>query len=133
MDSKRIRGLGYLRSFQLENGELSWNQECAWKFIVVDNYFIIAPMFDHISLYSVFMTRELLIEEAKEKANAIATAIMRNPWPNQIIAAGMVNAQGVVTEWKSSGFRVQTPLDRQPELQAIITDLFQTGRLNPVI
>ncbi len=118
-------------TIMLRNNKLQWTSDkYAYKFVVTQSHFIIGTISNHSQLYGVFRTQHLCIAEARKQIEKIA----KDPRAHRhhIIAAGMVKANGEVTEWESEGFGVKTPPERQQEIQTIVTELYQFGKLTPL-
>lgn len=119
-DTQRIRSLGIMTTFQVEDGQVTWNvqdpQDVAYKFLVISGRLVIAPISDHTELYAVWSTlEEEPTRELKDRVRKIAEAQWgaRN---HLVTAAGKMSADGNVTGWKSDGFRVETPIHLREEI-----------------
>ena len=129
LDYARIRSLGIFRTFDIVKDEIEWfRPECAYKFLVVDGRLVIAPINDHTELYAVYSTRNLPLDEAKAKVEAVAKEqySRRN---FSVRGAGMIGADGKVTGWKSGGFSIETPVNMREEIELEVARLFQNGDL----
>lgn len=131
MDTQHIRTLGIFRTFSKEGDEVQWsNQECAYKFIVVNGQLIIAPIGDHSELYAVYSVWNDPVDEVKSKVHAIA----KEQWQGRnysVTGAGTIGVDGRVTGWKSQCFRIETPSHMREEIEREVVRLFQIGELNP--
>ncbi len=115
-----------------EDGEtLEWVSDAySYKFVVTtQNCLIIGTMNNHVQLYAAFLTQHLPVMEAAEQIEKISKCPHEHR--NNILAAGNVKFDGQVMEWESGGFRVKTPPEEQQNLQTIITELYNSGKLKP--
>ena len=125
-DYPRFRVLGALRTFCEEGGKVYWNaRDCAFKFLMIGTQLVIAPIDDHVALFTVFTTLDLSLDEAKLEAQAIEKA----PRSSSVIGAGKIGIDGKVSGWKSDGFCIETPHHLREEIEQEIAKLFQNGEL----
>lgn len=128
MNADRIKAIDVMRTFLETDGVRRWIGKFAFKFIVVNGVLVIGPIRDHAQLYAAFVTRDEPAEDVKAKIGSISLEQFggRN-W--SVTAAGEIDANGVVTGWKSTAFRVETPEDQRPEIAATVLELFEAGKL----
>lgn len=112
------------------NGLLEWMGKWSYKFVVTaDDTLVIGTIRNHSQVLGVYFFKDLPAGEARAEIEKV----VRSPRDHrhQLIAAGTIDASGQVVDWESGGFRIVTPLDRRQELQAVITELYEAGRLKP--
>lgn len=129
MDIDRLRGLGVIKTFCDTLDGLVWiDRRCAYKFLVVDDQLVIGPINDHSELYAAFKTRQMAVEDAKSQIHAISMEQYgrRN---YSVTAAGQVSADGLVTGWKSTAFRLETPPEIRGEIERLVAELHKSGAL----
>ncbi len=133
-DTTRIRAAGVTPSYAFENGKLEWSvRKMALKFLVIGDLLVIGAATDHSELFSLFMTDSIPVDDAdlQAKAKKAAHDAWYRKYDGYVVAAGQISADGRITGWKSSCFRVETPLHMRDEIEREIGCLFQSGQLTP--
>lgn len=117
------------RSRRLVDGVPKWIlDDHTFKFILVPDAgrillkgltLVIAPIRCHIALYAVYKTLTLDGHEAEQECEKVFQELMsgRRRIDRLIVGAGNANVRGDVTNWKSSGFNVETPVELRGEIQ----------------
>ena len=137
MDYKRIRALGELPTFDKEGSNICWyDQNCAFKFLVINGLLVIGAIGDHLDLYAVYSVWDQPVdEETPDKISAIRRAAHRQVYSsrgkNPVSGAGKIGADGRITGWKSENFNVETPAGMRVEIEQEVTQLFLAGKLSP--
>ena len=132
MDCEKFDALGTFRTFEKGADKTSFRkQNCAFKFLVIDDLLVIGPISDHSQLYAVHsLWNQPIGDETKSQVSEIA----REQWSRKnysVRGAGMISGDGRITDWKSTCFHVETPIGMRSEIEKAVTELFQAGRLDP--
>ncbi|MFA5945752.1 MAG: hypothetical protein WC802_02485 [Patescibacteria group bacterium] len=125
----RVCALGVIKTFCETLDGLVWNdRNCAYKFLVVDGQLVIGPINDHSELYAAFKMRAESIDDARSKIHTISME-QYGRCNYSVTAAGQISADGWVTGWKSTAFRLETPPEMRGEIERAIAELYQKGAL----
>jgi hypothetical protein len=128
MDSERYDATNIRLTFYAEDG-VRWLKDFAFKFILVDGVLVIGPAQTHKELWATFLTWNLAVDDAKAKIHEIWFTTFIDRKDRSVSAAGEIDVNGVVTGWRSEGFKVETPEDQRPEIAATILRLYEAGKL----
>jgi hypothetical protein len=137
LDCERIRALGNFPTFQKEGDKVCWDEnDCAFKFLVIDGWLVIGAVGDHLDLYATYSFGDQPVdEETPDKIYAIKRAAHRQVYSsrgkNPVSGAGKIGADGRITGWKSENFNVETPAGMRAEIEQEVARLFQAGKLTP--
>jgi hypothetical protein len=131
MDTVRIQALGIFITFTKKGDEVEWHSpDCAFKFLVIGNRLVIAPIGDHSELYAMYIVQDEPANTAKTKISDIS----HEQWWKRnysVIGAGMVGTNGQITGWNSQCFRIETPHNMRQTIESEVTRLFSMGALTP--
>ncbi len=127
-----VLGLWSYCTFKFED-DIRWifGHANAYKFLVVNGTMIIGAVEGHAELYALWALRDKpFSDDISERAKAIAAEQYGRPrYQHGVTAAGIVSADGQVTNWKSLTYKVETPEVMRDALGQEIKRLFTSGAL----
>ncbi len=135
MDFDRLMGViprEFAITGELDGVDVTWfSDESRYKFVVLNETIVIAPLNAHALVYGMYMTREMSIVDARKYLNPLERYIYMNQeeyrW--QLQGAGNIAHDGTIIQWTSEGFRVETPIELRPVIEEVIAKLFLDGTL----